>query len=262
MDAVVIDINAEVSPFVLFSVDEVVYGISSNHVLSIEILGKSTPLVNSPPYMLGVLDFRGDMIPLIGLRQLFAKKARGEGLRSFMQSLHTDHENWVMKLRDAIVNEREPEVNFNADSCRLGSWLSGFDTQNNSLSIHLNKLSHSHSLVHKTGKTIAETARTNKEQALRDLETLRNTHVEETLALIDSSADAYLEGIREMLLVLNVNDMTKGIVVDEIVSVEYINQFLDMPVNSSKSKYVRSLARRDRDNSTVQLMDEELIIEL
>ena len=82
------------------------------------------------------------------------------------------------------------------------------------------------------------------------------------MELIDKCADVYLEGVREMLLVLNVEGVTKGVVVDNIVSVEYINRFLDMPENSSKSKYVRSLAKRDKDNSTVLLIDEELIIKL
>ncbi|MCL1819686.1 MAG: chemotaxis protein CheW [Oscillospiraceae bacterium] len=146
MDSVVIDVNAQVSPYVLFSVADNVYGVSSNHVLSIEILGEPTSLVNAPPYTLGILDFRGDMIQLIGLRKLF-------GLQE-------------------------------------------------------------------------------------------------------------LDAEREMLLVFNVNETTKGIVVDDIVAVEYINQFLDLPENSGKSRYVRSLARRDKDNSTVQLIDEELIIDL
>lgn len=262
MDTVVIDINAETSPFVLFSVDDVVYGISSSHVLSIEILGESTPLVNAPAYTLGVLDFRGDMIPLIGLRKLFGKGARGEGLRNFMASLHNDHVNWVTKLKTAVEENREPDVNFNPDSCRLGSWLASFSTSNNSLSNHLAKLSQTHAVVHRSGKRIAEIAKTDREKALSEIEDLKNTYVKETLTMIDEAVDAYLEGIREMLLVLNVNEMTKGIVVDDIVAVEYINQFLDFPSNASKSRYVRSLARRDKDNSTVQFIDEELIIEL
>jgi len=262
MDTAVIDINAETSPFVLFSISEVVYGISSSHVLSIEILSTPTPLVNAPPYTLGVLDFRGDMIPLIGMRQLFAQDARGEGLRNFMQSLRADYENWVQGFEEAVRDDRGLEVNFNDDNCKLGVWLADFDTQNNSLSIHVNRIANAYTSANRNGTKIAAMAKTDKEKALVELEGLKNTYIKEVLGLVDVCADAYLEGIREMLLVLNVNDMTKGIVVDEIVSVEYINQFLNMPDNSAKSKYVRSLARRDRDNSTVLLMDEELIIEL
>jgi chemotaxis signal transduction protein len=262
MDMAVIDINAETSPFVLFSVSDVVYGISSSHVLSIEILSTPTPLVNAPRYTLGVLDFRGDMIPLIGMRQLFNQDARGEGLRGFMQNMRSDYEDWVNSFEEAVNDGRGSDVNFKDDNCKLGVWLSDFDTQNNSLSIHVNRITKVHASVNRRGKKIAQTAKTDKEKALTELEELKNTYINELLGLIDACADAYLEGIREMLLVLNVGEMTKGIVVDEIVSVEYINQFLDMPANSNKSKYVRSLARRDKDNSTVLLIDEELIIEL
>ena len=262
MDTAVIDVTAEVSPFVLFAVDEVVYGVSSNRVLSIEILSDPVPLVNAPPYTLGVLDFRGDMIPLIGLRQLFSKNARGEGLRGFMRELHADYEDWTRAFEDAVSDVRGAEVNFSDDGNRLVKWLSEFETQSNSLSIHVNKMTSTCQIVQKTGAKIVETAKTDKEKALEELEEVKRTYISEIIGMIDGCADVYLEGIREMLLVLNVNNMTKGIVVDEIVSVEYINKFLDLPINSTKSRYVRSLARRDKDNSSVLLIDEELIIKL
>ena len=157
MDAALIDTTVDVSPYTLFMVDNVVYGISSKFVLSIEICGKPTPLVNAPYYTLGILDFRGNVIPLVSLRRLF-----GLGLR-------------------------EPE----------------FD-----------------------------------------------------------STGTQMDEAREMLLVLDVNGVEKGMVVDEIVSVEYITKFIDMPSNAAKSRYVRSLAKRGKDNSSVLLIDEELIIGL
>ena len=155
MDAALIDTTADVSPYTLFAVDNVVYGVSSKFVLSIEICDHPIPLVNAPGYVLGILDFRGDVIPLISLRRLF-----GAGPR---------------------------ESDFSAD-----------------------------------------------EQ----------------------------DEIREMLLVLDVGGIEKGIVVDEIVAVEYINKFIDMSVNAAKSRYIRSLAKRGKDDSSVLLIDEELIIKL
>ena len=146
-DASVIISDSQDSPFTLFMVNDVVYGVSSAHVLSIEILEEPTPLVNAPHYMLGILDFRGDMIPLIGLRRLFG-----------------------IPPRDA-------------------------DTQ-------------------------------------------------------------------DMLLVLNVDGVTKGVVADEIVSVEYISKFVEMHTGGAQSRYVRNLAKRDKDDSTVLMLDESLLVEM
>jgi len=136
-------------PWVLFSVGDVIYAIFSKHVLSIEILNATTPLVNSPIYTRGITNFRGDMISLIDLRILFG-------------------------LPPNVLDE-------------------------------------------------------------------------------DS---------REMIVVLEVGGVVKGIIVDEIVSVEYVERMLDMPGLTEKTHYVRNLGKREKDNSTIQIIDEEKIIAL
>lgn len=136
-------------PWVLFSIDDVIYAIFSTHVLSIEILNATTPLVNSPHYTRGITNFRGDMISLIDLRALF-------GL---------------------------PQKQLNEES-------------------------------------------------------------------------------REMIVVLEVDGVVKGIIVDEIVSVEYVERMLEMPGLTEKTNYVRNLGKREKDNSTIQIIDEEKIINL
>ena len=136
-------------PWVLFSVGDVIYAIFSKHVLSIEILNETTPLVDSPFYARGITNFRGDMISLIDLRMLF-------GL---------------------------PSNTLNGDS-------------------------------------------------------------------------------REMIVVMEVDGAVKGIIVDEIVSVEYVERMLDMPGLAEMTRYVRNLGKREKDNSTIQIIDEEKIIAL
>ena len=136
-------------PWVLFSVGDVVYAIFSKHVLSIEILNATTPLVDSPIYVRGITNFRGDMISLIDLRMLF-------GL--------------------------PPNV-LDGDS-------------------------------------------------------------------------------REMIVVLEVDGVVKGIIVDEIVSVEYVDRMLEMPGLTEMTQYIRNLGKREKDNSTIQIIDEEKIISL
>lgn len=136
-------------PWVLFSINDVIYAIFSTHVLSIEILNATTPLVNSPHYARGITNFRGDMISLIDLRALF-------GL---------------------------PPKQLDEES-------------------------------------------------------------------------------REMIVVLEVEGVVKGIIVDEIVSVEYVERMLEMPGLTEKTQYVRNLGKREKSNSTIQIIDEEKIISL
>ena len=147
-------------PWVLFSVNNVVYAVFSTHVLSIEILGEATPLVNSPAYSRGITNFRGDMIALIDIRTLFCLPSREERM-----------------------------------------YAEGGD-------------------------------------------------------------GAYDAEQRDMVVVLEVDGVVKGIIVDDIVSVEYINRILDMEGLDQNTEFIKRLGKREKDNSTVQMIDEEKIIRL
>ena len=147
-------------PWVLFSVNNVVYAVFSTHVLSIEILGDSTPLVNSPAYSRGITNFRGDMIALIDIRTLFCLPTREERARA------------------------------------------------------------------------------------------------------EGGDPAYDAEQRDMVVVLEVDGVVKGIIVDDIVSVEYINRILDMEGLDQNTEFIKRLGKREKVNSTVQMIDEEKIIRL
>jgi chemotaxis signal transduction protein len=162
-------------PWVLFGVEGVTYGIYSTYVLSIEILGEVTPLVDTPAYMRGVTNFRGDMIQLIDLRSLFGLPNRAAELRGIIQP----------KL--------EP-------------------------------------LYKETTRLLAE-----------------------TVAVFE-------EGNREMLVVLERDGVVRGMIVDDIVSVEFINDRLEMTAaQGARSQYVRKLGRRGQGGATVLMMNEETL---
>lgn len=54
--------------YVIFKLDKEYYGISINHVISIEKIQKSTRIPNGPNYVKGVINLRGEVITLIDLR--------------------------------------------------------------------------------------------------------------------------------------------------------------------------------------------------
>ena len=58
-------------PWIVFALDGTEYGINSKYVLSIEILGEITPIVDAQSHCPGITRSRGDMIELLDLRALF-----------------------------------------------------------------------------------------------------------------------------------------------------------------------------------------------
>ena len=58
-------------PWILFSLSGQAYSINSRYVLSIEILGEITPIVDAGHYSPGITESRGEMIELVDMLALF-----------------------------------------------------------------------------------------------------------------------------------------------------------------------------------------------
>jgi len=144
-------------PWIVFALDGTEYGVNSKYVLSIEIIGDITPIVDAPRHCPGITQSRGDMIDLLDLRALFG----------------------------------------------LGDYLS---------------------------------------------------------AKSDSKDDRY------MMMVIETGMKKSGVIVDEIVSVEYITNFIDGVVSDSHgsitSQYIRQVATREKLDSPVLILNPERLNDL
>jgi len=92
-------------PWIVFSVDGTEYGVNSKNVLSIEIIGEITPVVDASVHCPGITQSRGDMIDLLDLRALF-------GLGDYISARSSDDDRVMMmvietgeKKRGVIVDE-------------------------------------------------------------------------------------------------------------------------------------------------------------
>jgi len=139
-------------PWIVFALDKTEYGINSKYVLSIEIIGEITPVVDAQSHCPGITQSRGDMIDLLDLRALFG----------------------------------------------LGDYISAKDS---------------------------------------------------------SKDDRY------MMMVIETGGKKRGVIVDEIVSVEYISNFIDGVVGehdgSITSSYIRQIATREKLDSPVLILNPE-----
>ena len=92
-------------PWIVFAVDGTEYGVNSKYVLSIEIIGEITPIVDAGHHCPGITQSRGDMIDLLDLRALF-------GLGDYASAKSEDDDRIMMmvietgdKKRGVIVDE-------------------------------------------------------------------------------------------------------------------------------------------------------------
>ncbi|GHV06648.1 hypothetical protein FACS1894217_05750 [Clostridia bacterium] len=250
-------------PWVLFSIDAVVYGIFSAHVLSIEILDDTTPLVSSPDYTRGITNFRGEMISLIDLRTLFGLPDRYQELNETIAPFFNSLNGWMMKLEECVSAHRHFPFSLDQKESVFGKWYYAFATTNSELSLYLQRLEAPYAAMYKAAEQIAELiANEEFDESARVLAEQAGPAHAELISLLEGVVPTYQSGARDMIVVLEVDDVVKGVIVDEIVSVEYISRILEMDELSEKTEFVRNLGKREKDNSTVQMLDEQKIIAL
>lgn len=86
--------------YVIFKLGIEYYGIPINNVLSIERISKITRIPNSPKYVLGLINLRGDVVPVIDLR-----------LKVGLESKEVDNNTRII-----IVKEDETVIGLMVDS--------------------------------------------------------------------------------------------------------------------------------------------------
>ena len=72
MDELLLSDNAELQgKFLIFSVHDVEYGIDIGNVTEIIGIQDMTPIPNSPPYVRGITNIRGTIVPVVDMRLRF-----------------------------------------------------------------------------------------------------------------------------------------------------------------------------------------------
>ncbi|MDD3437668.1 MAG: CZB domain-containing protein, partial [Candidatus Gastranaerophilales bacterium] len=195
------------SPWVLFGIDEVVYAISSEAVLSINQISQTTPLPKTPPEVRGVIDFRGAIIQLIDLRILLNRKSIVQEIESFSQMIDqrfNDHFNWIETLKKSILENSEFTLTTDPHECEFGKWYDSYNLKNANIMFEttFRKFDGPHKEIHRIGITARELLNKGKqEEAIQLIEKTKDTELKQMLQLFDDIKIAYKESLRETILV-------------------------------------------------------------
>lgn len=105
-------------PWIVFSIDETEYGVNSRNVLSIEILGEITPIVDGPAYCPGITRSRGEMIELLDLRSLF-------GLGDYISAKENTQDDQYMMM---VIESGNAKLGVIVDRIVSVEYITQFDT--------------------------------------------------------------------------------------------------------------------------------------
>lgn len=245
-------------PYVLFNVGENICGVSCSKMLSIQILSQCTPMVNSPDYVRGCVNFRGTFIPLVDIRKMTGQETQIYELEvtiDLPQRIR-EHHAWIDELERCVTEDVEFTRTEDPHLCAFGRWLDSYNTDNLFIRKLLQSIAEPHAAVHSSAVKVKELLRGgNKEGALAYIRQVRDTHTAEVIRLLDALDEKMHEEVKEMMVVIETVDGAKGLIVDHVVGVEMIESFEPVPAHLTQAPHVICIGRRDKTREAILIFD-------
>ena len=234
------------------------FGFDAGLVGNMIALPKVTWIPDSINYMSGTISVRGMIIPLIDLRTYFGQKSADLVVEEFWDQRLADHQNWLKELKASVDEKREFTLATDPHMCAFGKWYDTYKSDNRTLARILSKFDQPHKRIHAIAKEVSTYVAEGKvDEAHRVIEKTANTELKAMEKLFDEIKLAAREAVRRRIaMVLELEDRTLAIDVDEVVAVETISNYEPAPQSQSGHLGVTRIGRRDKGDELVLLMEE------
>ncbi|MBU0485065.1 MAG: chemotaxis protein CheW [Proteobacteria bacterium] len=238
---------------VIFKIKDRSFALPAHEVEIMVAMPKIVSLPDSEPYLRGTINLRGEIIPVINLRNLLGIKSIDNEIEEFcqiMQQREQDHRNWIKELEASVREKREFKLATDPHKCSFGKWYDNFKTDNMELSVLLKRFDLPHKDIH--GIAIKVEAFTQKKEFDRAYELINQTKDRQLARMIDLFSQVRSvvgdSVSREIAMVLNMAGSKAAISVDSVEGVEELQEHYaeDNPeiFPDSNVKWVSNIGRR------------------
>ena len=217
-------------PYILFKIAGSLYCINSKYISTIVQLPDYSKIPAAPANVTGMFKHRNEVVQMLDLRITFGLKSISDECREFEEMIDArkqDHINWVKELEHFIEEGGSFRLAKDPHQCALGKWYDSFKTDNLTITTHLRKIEEPHAKLHMAAdeaeRCKKDCKNCSKEECLFNiLKQVKNESMPTILNLLDQTKDLFRSTIyKEMVLILD--GIKWGIVVDEIVAVEELD---------------------------------------
>lgn len=226
-----IDTKKDEMPWLIFKIKNQPFAIKSDDVLTIfQVEQEVIPMPEAPKCVRGIINLRGEIVPLLELRNVLGMQSFQEETKDFEEMLEQrkqDHMKWVQEFEKSVKEGTKFTQTMDPHECKFGKWFYSYTPISQTVAFHLNKIEEPHRLLHETGEEILKCKHqkdeSEKEKCLNEL--LRkevDEYMPTVLQLLEEAKAIFQNSFREMCIVVKDHDSLLGILVDEVVCVEQI----------------------------------------
>lgn len=247
------------------------YAVSGEIINSIFVLEQPvTRVPMTKQHVHGIINVRGDVVPVVDMRVLFGLPTAKQNLEAFSDMLEhrkQDHVNWVKALNDCVENQSEFKLAVDPHQCAFGRWYDEFKTDKIEVEHVLRKIEEPHRKLHECAKDVNNCKQNHdecqKSECLKSvLDRAIKVHAPAVLALIDELKEAFLSSTRQMVIVLQYDNIQIGILVDEVFEVVDIDTVFSLRQDTTahQSRFVYGIGSVEEYKKDVLMLDVGAIV--
>ena len=260
--------HSETMPWIVFTLQNQNFAISAQNVAAISKSQQITRLPKLPDYIPGIIRYREEVFRLYDLRTLISLKTFQEELLDFseiMEQRKQDHIKWLKELELSVTENREFNLTADPHKCAFGKWYYNYKTDNLLLNRLLGKFEKPHYKIHSIAHKIEDHKKHGEHEKAKEiiLQT-RTQELSQMINLFEEVKKAYKEQNSQQVIILKNYDKKCALAVDNVTSVESIDdvdnvQEYDSLLKSSRVPLNLNLGKSKSGNFVVRFWDEDFL---
>ena len=212
-------------PWVILRLGKHRLGLSALWVREMTALGQVVAAPGSGPHLRGMIDLRGETLPLLDMRHLLGLPSLGQQLDQIEATLreHEElHRAWLNQLEEAAAMGQARDLPLDPEQCPFGRWYSRLTTDEPVLISQLAALDSPHRQAHEMAREVMNLLQAGQTRAARQsLESHRGTALYALPRQIKEARQALGHSRREIAVVVDFPERASlALAVDEVEAVE------------------------------------------
>lgn len=259
--------------WLIFKLKRGFYGINSEMITSIINMPENiTAMPNAPKHMSGLMNFRGNVIPLLDMRILFdmgSLKKEYEAFKEMLDLRKQDHIHWVAELVRTVKEEEAFTLPIDPHQCAFGKWYDHFKSDLPTITFHMKKIEEPHAQLHAAADAIKKCSQQHdlckREECLKiTLQKAQEKLMPQVLQLLEEAKQVFMESYQNKVIVLETDLLKIGLIVDEVLAVEKlfsVSGYEDMR-KELETKGIAAIGQGAESDDLVLMLDEKQFIDM
>lgn len=251
-------------PWLIVRLKSRTFALPTQEVRELVIKPHITVLPETRAGVLGVINIRGRVLPVIDLRTRLGMNPaseENESFRALMDQRRQDHVNWLHELENSTRERREFKLATDPHQCAFGRWYDNYKPENVWIGALLRRFGSPHQEIHRTAVQVLALRREGQfDEAMAFIESVRGGVLAEMIKLFESLQELIRESYQQIVVVLETEQHTFGVSVDEAVAVEKFERenLLPMPLGAERG-VAAQCGRREKSELVLMLATERLL---